>query len=246
MSTTTDRGTSGSQTASPNPASGWRAPRPTGGRQGGDRLPARPRERKPALAALAVLLILGGALASMSLVLRSGQTVAAIGIARSVARGERISLSAMHQVQVARTGVDYVPWEQRNQVTRYYAAVPLVPRSLLAHAQVSISQGAKSGQVVVGLALKPGQLPAGQLRAGDTVRVYAVVASASAQNSGTTSQSKLLAEAARVYSVRNGDEASIGESTVQMSIVVTEDEAGPVTQAAANGNVALVLIPRAG
>src|SRR6266508_3608422 len=129
MSTTTDRGTSGSQTASPNPASGWRAPRPTGGRQGGDRLPARPRERKPALAALAVLLILGGALASMSLVLRSGQTVAAIGIARPVARGERISLSAMHQVQVARTGVDYVPWEQRNQVTRYYAAVPLVPRS---------------------------------------------------------------------------------------------------------------------
>jgi len=30
-----------------------------------------------------------------------------------------------------------------------------------------------------------------------------------------------------------------------MSIAVDEDEAGPVTQAAANGNVALVLIPQA-
>ncbi len=245
MSVTTDRGTSGSQTPSPNPASGWGAPRSSGRRQGGDRLPARPRERKPALAALAVLLILGGALASLSLVLRSGQTVAAIGIARPVARGERIPPSALRQVQVARSGVDYVPWEQRDQVVRYFAAVPLVPRSLLAHAQVSVSQGAESGQVVVGLALKPGQLPAGQLHAGDTVRVYSVVASASAQNSGSTSQSKLLVESARIYSVRNADESTVGDSTLQMSIAVDEDEAGPVTQAAANGNVALVLIPQA-
>jgi len=246
MSVTTDRGMSGGQTASPNPASGWGAPRQGGGRQGGDRLPARPRERKPALAALAVLLILGGALASLSLVLRSGETVAAIGIARPVARGERIPLGAMRQVQVARNGVDYVPWEQRGQVARYFAAVPLVPKSLLAHAQVSVSQGAARGQVVVGLALKPGQLPAGQLHPGDTVRVYSVIASAAAQNSGTTSQSKLLVQAARIYSVRAGSEATVGESTVQMSITVADEEAGPVTQAAANGNVALVLVPRAG
>jgi hypothetical protein len=244
MSLTTDRGPSGGQAATPNPSSGWGAQRSPGKRQGGDRLPARPRERKPALAALAVLLILGGALASLSLVLRSGQTVAAIGIARPVARGERIPLGALRQVQVARTGVDYVPWEQRNQVVRYFAAVPLVPRSLLAHAQVSMSQGVRRDQVVVGLALKPGQLPAGQLHAGDIVRVYSVVASAAAQNSGSTSQSKLLVEAARIYSVRGADEAAVGESTVQMSIAVGVDEAGPVTQAAANGNVALVLVPQ--
>jgi hypothetical protein len=245
MSVTTDRGTSGGQTAPP-PTPGWSAPRPGGPRQGGDRLPARPRERKPALAALAVLLILGGALASLSLVVRQGQTVAAIGVARPIPRGERIPLSAMQRVQVARTGVDYVPWEQRDQVARYYAAVPLVPKSLLSHAQVSMSQGVARGEVVVGLALKPGQLPAGQLHAGDTVRVYSVVASASAQNSGSTSQSRLLVEEARIWSVRAGGESAIGDSTTQMSIAVADEEAGPVTQAAANGNVALVLVPRAG
>lgn len=38
----------------------------------GERLPSPPRERKPALAALAVLLILVGALGATMLVLRAG------------------------------------------------------------------------------------------------------------------------------------------------------------------------------
>src|SRR5688500_13092246 len=65
------------------------------GASGGQRLPAAPRERKPALAALAVLLILGGALTSAYLVMASGQRVAAIRIAQPVAAGQRIPLGAL-------------------------------------------------------------------------------------------------------------------------------------------------------
>src|SRR5262245_60879416 len=111
MSMTTDRAGSGSPPASPTRWGAQRSPGPQG-----ERLPARPRERKPALAALAVLLILGGALASMSLVLRSSETVAAIGVAQPVPRGQRIPLQALREVQVARTGVAYVPWSQRTAV----------------------------------------------------------------------------------------------------------------------------------
>jgi hypothetical protein len=56
----------------------------------------------------------------------------------------------------------------------------------------------------------------------------------------------VLASAARVYEIGDGDAGSVGESTVQVSIVVDDSEAGPLTQAASNGNVALVLVPRAG
>lgn len=244
MSVTTERVPPGNQPATPPSARG--AQRPPG-----DRLPARPRERKPALAALAVLLIVGGALASTTLVLRSSQTVPAIGVARHVARGQRIPPDALRQVQVARSGVEYVPWAQRDQVARYYAATALVPGSLLAHRQVSTSRMVGPGQVVVGLALKPGQLPAGQLKAGDTVRAYGVVTGGAASGGGGSGGGGgpgrgVLASAARVYEIGDGDAGSVGESTVQVSIVVDDSEAGPLTQAASNGNVALVLVPRAG
>jgi hypothetical protein len=240
MSVTTERDPPGNQPTTP-PASGRGAPRPSG-----ERLPVRPRERRPALAALAVLLIVGGALASVTLVLRSSQTVPAIGVARHVARGQRIPPAALRQVQVARTGVEYVPWAQRDQVVRYYAATALVPGSLLAHRQVSTSRMVGAGEVVVGLALKPGQLPAGQLRPGDTVKAYGVVTGGAAASGGSGPGRGVLASAARVYEIDDGDAGSVGESTVQVSIVVDDAEAGPLTQAASNGNVALVLVPRAG
>jgi hypothetical protein len=160
MSMTTDRAPAGNQPA-PAGAPG-RGPRQSGRQR--ERLPARPRERKPALAALAVLLILGGALASMSLVLRSGDTVAAIGVAEQVPRGQRIPLQALREVQVARSGVAYVPWSQRGAVANFYAATALLPGSLLSANQVSRTGAVRTGQVVVGLALKPGQYPAGDPR----------------------------------------------------------------------------------
>jgi len=95
------------------------------------RLPVPPRERKPALAALAVLLILGGALATTLLTMRAGDRVSAIRITRQIAAGQPIALAAMEEVQVARTGVEYVPWRLRDQVAKTYAKVPLVPGTLL-------------------------------------------------------------------------------------------------------------------
>jgi hypothetical protein len=245
MSMTTDRAPAGSQPTTPGGA-GWASPRPSGRK--GDRLPSRPRERKPALAALAVLLILGGALASMSLVLRSGDTVPAIGIATSVPRGQQIPLEAMREVQVARSGVAFVPWSQRFQVAKFYAATQLTPGSLLAQSQVSRSGLVHSGQVVVGLALKPGQYPAGDpkghpLQVGDTVKVYEVITSGSQSNAGAP-PGKLLSASARIYDLQGVSGQSIGESTRQVSIVVDSESAGAVIQAASNGNVGLVLVPR--
>ena len=84
------------------------------------------------------------------------------------------------------------------------------------------------------------------------MRAYGVVTGGAASGGGGSGGGGggpgrgVLASAARVYEIGDGDAGSVGESTVQVSIVVDDSEAGPLTQAASNGNVALVLVPRAG
>ena len=97
-------------------------------------------------------------------------------------------------------------------------------------------------------ALGPGPSPAvvRPLRPGDTVKAYGVVTGGAAASGASGPGRGVLASQARVYEIGGGDAGSVGESTVQVSIVVDDAEAGPLTQAASNGNVALVLVPRAG
>jgi hypothetical protein len=106
----------------------WSEPTAPAGR----RVPSAPRERKPALAALAVLLILGGALGAGFLVLQSGKRVAAIEISQQLGVGQKIPLSAMREVQIASgTGLDYVQWNEAGQVAQYYTATAILPGTLL-------------------------------------------------------------------------------------------------------------------
>src|SRR4051812_18129781 len=79
-----------------------------GGTTGQQRLPVPPRERKPALAALAVLLIVCGALASAYLVMASGQRVSAIQISQPVAAGQQIPAGALQEIQIGNTGISYI------------------------------------------------------------------------------------------------------------------------------------------
>src|SRR5918996_250106 len=71
------------------------------------KLPVPPRERKPALAALAVLLILGGALATTLLVLNSGDRVSAIRVTQQIGAGQKFTTQALEEVKIAaESGVD--------------------------------------------------------------------------------------------------------------------------------------------
>lgn len=209
------------------------------GTSGGQRLPVAPRERKPALAALAVLLVLGGALASAYLVMASGQRVSAIRIAQPVAAGQRISPAALQEVQVGDTGIEYINWSERQNVVRYFAAVPLVKGSLLTNAMVSRSDEAAKGRVVVGLALKPGQLPGGGLESGKRVTLYAV---GGGTGGGPRAGTVLSQEAIVIGVGRGGGDRLRGDQTT-VDVAVPPGEAALLTQAASAGAVAVALIP---
>ncbi|GLY76805.1 hypothetical protein [Actinoallomurus iriomotensis] len=215
--------------------------RPSLGTATGQRIPVPRRERKPAMAALAVLLIVGGALISAYLVMVSGQRVPVISIAQPVAAGQRIPASALREVQVSSTGgLDYIPWGDRAKVTQTFATVTLVKGALLTNGMISTGSSVTKGSVVVGLALKPGQLPAGGLQPGDRVALYAV--SSQGGQSGTQSGT-VLAPAATVYDVVQPGQNDIQADQISVSVTVPVDQAPEVTQASSAGAVAVALLP---
>ena len=213
------------------------------------RLPAARRERKPALAAFALLLIIGGALAAGLLVVQSGKRVTAIEISQQVAVGQRIPTGAMQQVQVAAgTGLGYVPWADASQVARFYAATTILPGTLLTSAMVARASGITTGKDILGLALADGQLPA-QLRAGDHVGIYAVSGRASGSAGCPGAGGAALTGDAVVVSVLtpgNGSLAGPSGGTTGVTVAVSPADAGAVACDAAAGNVAVVVLPPAG
>ncbi|TDE59965.1 hypothetical protein E1295_01570 [Nonomuraea mesophila] len=200
------------------------------------KLPVPPRERKPALAALAVLLILGGALATTLLVLRSGDRVSAIRVTQQVGAGQKFTAQALEEVKIAAEGVDYVSWSQREQVIGSFAAVTVLPGTLLTSqmgAEASSELG--EGKATVGLALKPGQMPAG-LKAGDRVQLVHVPSRAA------QGESRVLAASALVFSV--GDKSRTGNSG-QITVVVDSSASPEIVAFASSGEIAVAELPGA-
>ncbi|MFI0405105.1 hypothetical protein [Actinomadura sp. 3N508] len=220
------------------------------GTSGGQRLPSSPRERKPALAALALLLILGGALASAYLVMASGERVSAIRIAQPVAAGQPIPASALEEVQVGDTGIQYLAWTERAKVTRHIAAVPLVRGALLTNGMISPADAPSSGRLIVGLALKPGQFPSGGGDAGVSVGRHVMLYAVGGATNGGPRPGTVLSQDAIVVGMSGEDGGSGGlggarlrsEQTI-VSVAVPPSDAPLVTQAASAGTIALALIP---
>ncbi len=221
----------------------------------GDRLPTPPRERRPALAALAALLVLAGALGATVLVLRAGDRVEAVRITERVPAGERVPASAMDSVLVAEdSSVNYVPWSQRQQVADdLRASTDLVAGTVLVGEMLTGEESLPQDEVLIGVSLQPGQYPAG-LEAGDSVAAYWVGDDAApgggadpGSDAGTGEEEvappvtdDVIADLATVVTIHGGDER--GNSALPVTLRVSTDDAAPLTRAASNGEVSLVVV----
>lgn len=199
------------------------------------------------MAALAVLLILVGALGATVLVLRAGDRIEVVKITEKVSAGKPIPASAMESVMVAEdSGIDYVKWDQRNALANYRAAADIVKGSLLVGPMLTDKKGLPEGKVVVGLSLKDGQYPRG-LKAGDKVAAYRVgdgkggSGSSSGDSGSSGGGDTLLVRSATVDTV-TGTNDGIGGGDLPVAVVVNQDEAPALTQAAANGAVSVVKL----
>ena len=213
----------------------WSEPTAPSGR----RVPSAPRERRPALAALAVLLILGGALGAGFLVLQSGKRVAAVEISQQIGVGQQIPLSAMQEVQIASgTGLSYVPWNEASQVANYYAATVIPPGTLLTNAMVGQASNLAAGRAVLGLSLKDGQVPA-ELQVGDHIDIYQV--SDAPETCPGSSGSTLAANAIVLDITRPASSSSSAVADVR--VAVNPADGGAVACNSSNGIIGIAILP---
>jgi hypothetical protein len=213
----------------------------------GERLPTPPRERKPALAALAALLVLVGALGTTVLVMRAGDRIEVVKITERVPAGQPIPQSAIESVLVADDpSIHYVPWNQRGALEEELRPnTDLVAGTILVGEMLSGEETLPEDQVMIGLSLQPGQFPTG-LEPGDTVRAYWVgeddVASAGgAAGEAAPGTDAILADEAKVAAI-HGEEDPADNSALPVTLRVAAADAPDLTRYASAGEVSLVIV----
>ncbi len=217
----------------------------------GDRLPTPPRERKPALAALAVLLILVGALGATMLVLQAGDRIEVVKVTSQVQAGESLKKSDVTSVMVAKDdSIHYVEWWQLATIQTYKARSTIYPGTLAVGEMFVKKASLPAGKASVGLALKEGQYPS-DIKAGDVVSAYRVGTTGSSSNnsddstgsSGTSSSGGALVDNARVNTIKDDTDATVSTGNLSITVLVDEADAAALASAAAANQVAIVRVP---
>ncbi len=215
---------------------------PTNGRMATPAAPAGAalptRERKPAYIALAVALIVGFAALGLYLYQEAGAKTPVVVVATEVPEGHVIQRSDLTTVSVA-GGITAIAGSNLDSVVGQTAHVHLLPGTVLQRSMVTNAVPLAAGQAQVGLAAKPGQIPADGLQPGDVVEVVQVPATSDSASTGRAS--KVLVEGATVFSSR--DDASQTGSTL-LTLVLPLSSAPSVASASATGQIALIRIPR--
>ncbi|MCX4724643.1 hypothetical protein [Streptomyces sp. NBC_01306] len=225
---------------------------PSPAQSAGERLPTVARERKPALAALAVLLILVGALGATVLVLRAGNRVEVAKLTHNVEAGQAITSSDVTSVMVANdNSINYIKWDQLGTVEKTLTArSALYSGSLLVGEMFTGEKGTPAGKAVVGLSLKDGQYPVG-IKAGDTVTVYRVGdrsgSSSSGSQSGSSSNSGssgggIIVNRATVSQADKPNDSTISSGNLAVTLLVDNADAAALSQAASAGEAAVVTV----
>ncbi|MBE8477038.1 hypothetical protein [Streptomyces justiciae] len=217
----------------------------------GDRLPTPPRERKPALAALAVLLILVGALGATMLVLQAGDRVEVVKVTKEIPAGESVNTSNATSVLVAKDdSINYVEWSQLDALKTYKAKSTIYAGTVVIGDMFAKGESLPAGKAAVGVALKEGQYPS-DIKAGDTVAVYNVDSGSSSSNSNSDNNSSsssaassggLIVDSAKVNTVAADDDATVSTGNLSLTLLVDQSDAAAVAKAASAGAVAVVHV----
>ncbi|MFC7257767.1 MULTISPECIES: hypothetical protein [Streptomyces] len=215
----------------------------------GERLPTPPRERKPALAALAVLLILVGALGATMLVLRAGDRVEVVQVTSDIQAGESVGSHVTSVMVADDTSVNYVRWDQLTTLKTLKARSTIYKGTVVIGEMFASKSNLPAGKASVGLALKEGQYPA-DIKAGDIVSAYRVgddtsSSRSSSSSSGTSSSSSnsLIVENARVNTKSDTSDATVSTGNLSITLLVDQSDVPALTAAAAAGDVSVVLVP---
>lgn len=213
------------------------APRPA-------RLTGLPSRRRPLLAAAGVAALAIGAAGAVVLVSRAGSNVPVLAVARPVAVGAVVSNA---DLTVARVGHDAaltpVSAAERARIVGQRAAVALTPGSLLTSSEVTTRPVPASGQQLVAVALKAGQLPAAGLPGGSRVLVVVTPGDSGGAVAGKAGPAPAAPPVtATVYE----SSAPAQDGSVVVDLLAAGSDGVTIAEQASTGRVALVQLPAGG
>ena len=204
---------------------------PSGSQPVPSRLPST-RERRPALAALAVLLIVGGALASGWLALRAGDRADFLRVSSEVVQGQQIDGDDLETVSLPEDFDGAIPASKKSQIEGQYATTRLLPDTVLTPSMIDDSSGVADNTVQFPINAESSDAVS-SLPSGANVAVYL-----------TDSGADTRAVRGQVVQVSKADGGGIGgsagEATVRVSVDVTCG--GAIAAAKAENAVQLGLI----
>ncbi|GAA3528647.1 hypothetical protein GCM10022234_27410 [Aeromicrobium panaciterrae] len=202
----------------------------------GPSLPSPPRRRRPALGALAVLLIVGGAALAGLLALRLDSREPVIVLKQDVAVGTQITADMLSTAEVASEGLMLIPEDQANTVIGTYARTSLSSGQLLDTSMLVKGAPFNTTAVRVGVPLTEGQVP-GDLRSGDQVRIIRI-------SDGSAVAQPLAVGLFLTSSSKDGDRFGGSGSSASATLLVPATAADAVVDAAGNDKLGLALIKR--
>ena len=204
------------------------------------RLAAVAPRRRPALWMLSVALVAGGALLALDAARSAGHKSAVLVAVRDVGAGEQITPADVAVVHVSTDpGLRTVPAGDQPSLVGSVAAVDLKAGSLLSSAELTGTATPAAGTVLVGLALKAGQLPARELSRGDRVLI---VATPGQPDSASPAQPGRSGTYGAV--VQDSAPTAAGDGSTVVDVVAAQNTAPALAADAAGGHIAVLLLPR--
>lgn len=195
----------------------------------------RPLRRRPSKLLILVGLVLAALCATGTVFIYRNvdTTIAAVGVAAPVRYGQAVPDSSVREVQVRPDpGLTPVLWKDRSQFIGRKATTNLWPGSVLTAQAVGGDVPPRPGEQLLGIAVKPAQLPATPL---EPLKPVLLVPSG---QSGTVTETW---EPVQGTVVRVGERDQTGLRVVD--VVVAEHQGPQLATRGSVGTVAIVLLP---
>jgi hypothetical protein len=202
-----------------------------------------PRRRSLGMWALGVVLVVLGSVGAYVLVVQEGMTHPYLAVSHKVPYGAAIQDSDLTVINVnAAVGLNPIPAAQRAQVVGQHAAADLYPGTLLIRDQLTKTAIPAPGQQLIGIELKPGQLPARALKPGDAVVLVVVPPTGLAGIPDP--QSSAAAQPSSIPATVAGTTAPATNGNVRVDVAVATSDGSVVAAMAAAGRIVLVVTTR--
>lgn len=206
----------------------------------GGRVPTAPKRRRPAVAALAALLIVGGALVAGVLAIRMDERQAVVQVARDIPVGQKITKQDLAEARVAGDSLQTIPVDKVDLVIGRYASSTIKAGQLLVPAMTTTEDPIDDSKAVVGVVLVPGRVPYDGLRAGDRVELIRL-SSGSTPAASIGEATVLSASAEERKSSSLGDKSAAAKTA---TVLVDRSDVKAVTDASGNNRIGIALLQR--